>query len=335
MNIRPQLIVVTPVRNEAWVLEAFLTCTSSWADYIIIADHHSTDGSREIALRFPKVILIDNPCNEWVEYECRARLLEEAAKIKGDKIIFGIDADEFLSEGFDKTEGWRRIINSEPNEIFFFDWLNLYDNFYTAAVQKCYGEWAAHYSADTDFVSIYRQTEHNSVHASRIACLDGHQCPYTAIEDIKFVHLAKLNHNRNQNKMDFYQVVNIDKNPNKANPVTMYRAYNDYYPENLIHIEHDIKLYCAGSEEYCNHLVRESDNGQHYIDEIAQIIEREGEKKFAELGIWDNPDIIAKVTPPKRNVFIKAIMRYLKATQPYHRNNVIHLVDGFLKRLVK
>ena len=51
MNNRPTMIVITPVRNEAWVLDAFLTCTSSWADYIILADQHSDDGTREIAAK--------------------------------------------------------------------------------------------------------------------------------------------------------------------------------------------------------------------------------------------------------------------------------------------
>ena len=59
-NRNPQLIVLTPVRNEAWVLRAFLTATSLWADKIIIADQMSTDGSREICKEFPKVILLDN-----------------------------------------------------------------------------------------------------------------------------------------------------------------------------------------------------------------------------------------------------------------------------------
>ena len=49
MTSTPLMIVMTPVRNEAWVLPAFLESTSRWADYIIIADQMSTDGSREIA----------------------------------------------------------------------------------------------------------------------------------------------------------------------------------------------------------------------------------------------------------------------------------------------
>ena len=112
MKGRPTIVVVTPVRNEAWVLDAFLTCTSSWADRIIIADQHSTDGSREIAAKYAKVTLVDNDAAEMNQAAARLLLFEEADKIEGDKIVVALDADEFLTKGFDKTEGWERILSS-------------------------------------------------------------------------------------------------------------------------------------------------------------------------------------------------------------------------------
>lgn len=45
---RPIHIVMTPTRNEAWVIRAFLEGNGLWADYIIIADQMSIDGTREI-----------------------------------------------------------------------------------------------------------------------------------------------------------------------------------------------------------------------------------------------------------------------------------------------
>ena len=56
----PKIICLTPVLNEAWILDRFIRCASLWADHIIIADQGSTDGSREIAQRYDKVIFIDN-----------------------------------------------------------------------------------------------------------------------------------------------------------------------------------------------------------------------------------------------------------------------------------
>ena len=127
-NPNIKLICLTPVRNEAWILKAFLTATSLWADYIIIADQGSTDGSREIALSFSKVILLDNPAKEMHQAQARKLLFDKAAEIKGDKILFALDADEFLSGNFTHTSGWTRIINSKIGEAFCFRWLTLSEN---------------------------------------------------------------------------------------------------------------------------------------------------------------------------------------------------------------
>src|SRR5437773_12541499 len=56
-----RVVVVTPVRNEAWILERFLSVTSRFADHIIVADQRSSDDSRAICSRYGKVTVIDNP----------------------------------------------------------------------------------------------------------------------------------------------------------------------------------------------------------------------------------------------------------------------------------
>lgn len=332
---RPQIIIITPVRNEAWVLEAFLTHCTSWADHIIIADHHSTDGSREIASQFPKVKLIDNPCQEWVEYQCRARLLEEASHIDGDKIIFALDADEFLSEGFEKTNGWKKMLNSKPNEIFFFSWLNLYGDYRHADVIEVHSEWAAHYSEDVDLVKEYLKREKQAVHCSRIPCLEATRCKYTHIEDIYFVHLANINSRKVRNKLDFYQVVNVDKNQNKANPINLYRSYYIQSHHNAPFLASPIKLCTLNGEKNLNDLVQDSDAGQHYIDEMIQIFHREGYKKFKSLCIWDNPDLRAagvNYTPPTA---CQLLHFYLKTTQHHYRKFPVRIIDKLLKLFVQ
>lgn len=333
MKKQPKIIVITPVRNEAWVLEAFLTHCSSWADHIIIADQYSTDGSREICARFPKVTLIDNPTREWVEYICRARLLEEAQRIPGDKIIFALDADEFLSEGFEKTEGWRHILESQPNEIFCFRWLNLYGNFQHGEIEGNGAEWVAHFAEDMDMAEEYRQRERHAVHCQRVPCIE--QCRYTEIEDIRFVHLGSLNRQRVRNKLDFYQVVNIDKNPDKANPVNMYRAYTKAICHQSPRLDRPVRLCQMGTDNNLTQYLHSSDNGQHYIDEMTAIFQREGYKKFFSLCIWDNVDLINAGIKPTLPLYIKLIHRYLKATQPSYHSSLIKLTDKLIKHLLK
>ena len=330
---RPKLIVTTPVRNEAWVLDAFLTCTSSWADYIIIADQHSTDGSRDIATRFPKVTLIDNPCDEWVEFKCRARLLEEASKIEGNKAIFALDADEFLSEGFLSTASWNKIMESTGNEIFCFRWLNLYGDYYHGQIEGGGAEWAAHYTENTNILSEYLTREKNAVHCQRIPCLDGACCKYTMIEDIRFVHLGNLNHERLRNKLDFYQLVNLDKNPQKSNPVSMYRAYSSVLNTKVPKLDNPVKISTADGRDITP-IIRTSDHGQHYIDEIVAIINREGIKKFEKICIWENPDLRAAGINFKPPLHIQLLHVYLRATQKYSHRPIIRAIDKLLKRLV-
>lgn len=52
---RPQIIVVTPIKNEDWILDRFLSTTSLWADNIIIADQCSTDFNFQLASCLPGI----------------------------------------------------------------------------------------------------------------------------------------------------------------------------------------------------------------------------------------------------------------------------------------
>ena len=136
-KINPLIIVMTPVRNEAWVLKAFLETTSTWADYIIIADQMSTDGSRDIIKeyanrneRYPDkadIILIDNKNPNFNEAERQAMLVAKAREISAgrDTILFGLDADEILSANFKGTEDWKKILNSIPGDVFWFKWAEI------------------------------------------------------------------------------------------------------------------------------------------------------------------------------------------------------------------
>ena len=315
------------------MLEAFLTHCSSWADRIIVADQHSTDGSREIAMRFPKVTLVDNPTDEWVEWRCRARLLEEAAKVPGDKIVFALDADEFLSAGFAHTDGWRRIMESMPNEVFCFRWLNMYGDLRHGEVGEFQAEWAAHLGQDVDLQGEYVKREGNSVHCSRVPCLEESRCRYTTIDDVRFVHLGGLNRGRTRNKLDFYSVVNIDKNAKKANPIALYRAYAGQLAHTAPEMPSVVRLEAAGGDDV-SPLLRTADRGQHYVDEMAAIMRREGCRKFRWLCIWDNTDLWASGISYRPPLHVRLVHYYLRRTQPCAGRPYIRLIDKLLKQIV-
>ncbi|BAY13426.1 glycosyltransferase family 2 protein [Calothrix sp. NIES-2098] len=121
-NQNPKIVVITPVKNEAWILERFLSVTSQFADYIIIADQNSTDGSQSICKKYPKVILIENNSEKFNEAD-RQLLLIKAARdlISEHKIILALDADEILAANATKTQSWQTMLKAKPGTVICFE----------------------------------------------------------------------------------------------------------------------------------------------------------------------------------------------------------------------
>ena len=120
-------MVLTPVRNEAWILERFLSVTSRFADHIIVADQRSTDESRVICRRYPKVVLIDNPTDEFNERDRQLLLLRQArALVPPPRVLMALDADEILAANAVHTPSWQRMLAAPPGTIVCFERVDLY-----------------------------------------------------------------------------------------------------------------------------------------------------------------------------------------------------------------
>ena len=329
----PLIIVITPVRNEAWVLDAFLACASSWADHIILADQHSTDGTREIAARYDKVMVVDNDLPEMNQAAARRLLFEEVDRIEGDKIVFALDADEFLSEGFENTEGWKRIVESKPNEIFCFKWLNLYGDYRHALPETGFMEWACHFGPDMKLADEYWQCEQRAVHEMRVPCLPIERAEYVMIPDIRFVHLSFINPVRTRNKQDFYEVSTLAKLKEPKSAVTMFRTYHRPSPKVRL-LENEAVLYCKGNQGYnASQLVNGDDVGQYYLDEMLAIFGRDGTGKYLKLCIWDNPYLKAAGVNPKLPLGIRLLHWYLRKTKTVSDTKIVKILDKILKRV--
>ena len=120
--------MVTPVRNEAWILERFLSVTSRFADHIIVADQRSSDDSRAICSRYPKVTVIDNPTDEFNERDRQLLLLRQArALVPPPRVILALDADEILAANALDTPSWRAMLAARPGTIVCFERVDLYE----------------------------------------------------------------------------------------------------------------------------------------------------------------------------------------------------------------
>ena len=124
----PHIVVVTPVRNEAWILDRFLSVTSRFADRIIVADQRSSDDSRAICLKYPKCTVIDNPTDEFNEGGRQLLLLRHArALVPEPRIILALDADEVLAADALPSRGWREMLAAPPGTIVCVERVDLYE----------------------------------------------------------------------------------------------------------------------------------------------------------------------------------------------------------------
>lgn len=325
---KPLIVVLTPVRNEAWVLHAFLEATSLWADHIIVADQMSTDGSREIAKEYPKVILVDNN-REGMHMAATRRLLFEAArKIEGEKILFTLDADEFLSGDFVHTADWEKIMESKPDDSFCWRWMNLKKNDATkySTFQPYY--WCVHESEalwDGEFPD-------NFIHEWRLPWSpkadESHKFILT---DFCSIHLARVNQLRQRNKERFYQVSTIGQNPKKSR-ISLYRQYHT--EEKLEYMDVPMDAYRFYEEHGLDlwKCIDWNDEGW-FTSEIMCYFQRDGMKRYALLDIWDEDWMERNGLKDPRNLFHKLLLGYLNKTNPYATSIWVRCMDKILKQI--
>lgn len=120
--LRPAVVVLTPVRNEAWILDRFLAVCSTFADLIVLADQRSDDGSREIAARWPKVRLVENDSAVFNEAERQTLLIEAARRfVPGPRVLLTLDADEIVAADAAGSPEWERFLRAAPGTVLMLE----------------------------------------------------------------------------------------------------------------------------------------------------------------------------------------------------------------------
>ncbi len=203
MELR-KIIVVTPVKNEDWIIRTFLEVTSCFADAILIADQQSSDDTLKIAATFEKVIVLNNQSKEYRESERQAFLIEKARELyPGNHLIIALDADEIASADSLNSVYWNNLRNLASGTLLYFrktDLVNkgtqtpdIHDTFYPLGF------------ADDG------KLKHNGklIHSIRIPMGDHNQpCYYDPA--IIFLHLQWLRPKTQEAKRRFYQVKERD-----------------------------------------------------------------------------------------------------------------------------
>lgn len=325
----PLHIVMTPVRNEAWVLRAFLEATSLWADYIIIADQMSTDGSREIAKEYPKVILIDNKNPEFNEAERQAMLVAKAREVAEgrDTLLWGLDADEVLAANAFETEDWKRIMNSVPGDVFWFKWAEICpDKKHYWLSPTTYFPWLFHDDGKEPHGNYVR-----NMHSMRIPYPIEEKQMYF-VDDFRVLHLAYLNQNRVASKRRFYQFVDWEMNCRHS--VVLSRSYAQTKKGEQVLPLSINQLYCK--EKYGFDLLDlvDCEVSKCYMDDyIVERLSRHSMKELRRLDIWDEGFLHDyHLKDPRRDVD-RYVHKYLKKTAMKSDVFGIRVADKLLRML--
>ena len=327
----PIHIVMTPVRNEAWVLRAFLESTSRWADYIIIADQMSTDGSREIALSYPKVILIDNKNPEFNEPERQAMLVAKAREVADgrDTLLWGLDADEILAANFRETEDWNKILHSVPGDVFWFKWAEICPNQKEYWISsRIYFPWLFHDDGKEPHGNYVR-----NMHSMRIPYpIEEKQMYY--VDDFRVLHLAYLNPFRTRAKRRFYCFV--DWEMNRRSPIFLARSYAQTKKTDLVEPLRESMLYSSEKDGFDLLSLVDTTSEKCWFDKyVVEHLPRHQVKELRKLPIWDKEFCVQYDIKDPRSIFDKLVHHYIHTTRFKSNHFFVKAMDRILKVLYR
>jgi len=316
---RPPIICLTPTKNEAWILERFLQAASLWADHIVVADQGSSDETRNIASRFPKVILINNPEPRYCEISRQRLLISAARAVSPRSLLIALDADEFLSANFLTSQEWRQVTTLPPGTVLKFRWANIHPNLRQYWLSSDEHPWG--------FMDDGREHSGREIHNIRVPAPS--DAPTKVLREVRVLHYQYANWARMKSKHRWYQCWERARYPNKR-AVDIYRLYH--------HMDHipSSKLYPLPFEWISGYVERGIDLSYfppsriHWWDrEVLEMFARYGEYYFRKEAIWDFDWTSAALciygeTAPTikdpRSRFDKLMHWFLRTTQPFARS---------------
>jgi hypothetical protein len=326
IDAEPLLICMTSTRNYGWITRAFLMANSLWADYIIIADQHSTDDTREIIKEFPKAVLINNNDIEYGEASRSELLINKAREIKGDKILFFLAIDEVLSANYSETEDWERIRQSKPGSVFFFQWANIMSdnkNFWYSNQSNGQPFFMARLFHD-DGVTPY-DSEGLDMHTHCIPYPKDDKNRTFYVNDFKLLHFGDYNTNWNKAKQRFYQFVDFNKNKRTATVLSrMYNRVNDErrpqpIPESWLYSKFDLFSAINTSEK------------PFFDAYVLEFINNNGIDKYKYLDVWEKSFLQRYDIEDPRNFTIKLVHYYFRKTRGATMKITTRIIDKILK----
>lgn len=322
---KPLLILISSNRNYGWIVPLFLAANSRWADYIIITDQMSTDGSREMYAKYPNVVVVDDKDMAFKENTRAKMAFEKGREIANgrDVIYFALDIDEILPANWQQTEDGRRIIYSKPGEMFALQWANIQPDNKTY-VRESNWQYKIFHDSGIDW-----QICDTELHVPHLPYSTFDHAPIRIL-DFPNLHFGHYNTKWRMYNHKYYGILDVHLKRSKS-IVTINRNY--YYPS-------PIQL---PSYEICSEWLNFNFDVFNMIDMnvkpqglllIREIIIQDGIKRFLGVDIWDK-DFCAELNiKDPRTVGWKILHFYLKYTQLYRYTIFVRAIDKIIKMIL-
>jgi len=279
---RPTIIVLVPVKNEAWILKTFLECASLWADHIIVADQSSEDGSRELAAAYPKVTVIDNPGAEYSEVERQRLLIAAARRFPAPRLLMAIDADEIASANIINSPEWKVALQQPPGTVLGFAKVELYgstEQYFLHSVEDK-NSWIPF-----GYVDDGADHEGSILHTCRIP--QRADAPRFRLNDVVVLHFTRFNMLRAESKDRWYRCFERISFPDK-NILTIHRLY-DFFER----LKDKFNIRATHPDWFANYRkagiqldISEADTIFWWDWDILRMFQKHGTAPFRYLDIW-------------------------------------------------
>lgn len=327
-----KVICLTPVLNEEWIIEKFLSAASIWADLIILSDNGSTDNTVNIASKFPKVKIIDNSkMKDYNEREMRKPLYDEARKITGKKLLVSLDADEFFTPNFDDIE-WETIKKATVGTRFIFNWINIQPNLTSYFILN-----------DKPLAIMDDDSPYDVGILHQFPIPMNKNKPYIKLNNVKVLHYQYINWERLELKQMWYRMYEKVINP-KKNSIAIWRQihYRKNRPIDNMEVYPLPSDWINGYNKYGIELTSyKIINNNPWNKKIISYIKEFGWKRFKRVdvdinyirSIDENGELSS--IKFKESIIDKVLCIYLKITQNSSNKKRIKLIDYFLMKIFK
>lgn len=232
-----KIIVYIPVKNDAWFVENSIRHAVEWADYVIVADESSTDGSADVYRKLENKhsnlrIIYNRPKMDFTTPDPRNYMLEQVRKYDGNNIIFELHADEIISARILKKEIREELIQKlSSGKCLELPWLTLWkDPFYYRDDASVWSNNACIFAFIDDRVSKFES-----------AVFHGQRAPDKCLNNkvkinIPVIHYQFTNLGNERSKQALYQIFERNHYPEK-NVETINKGYGIAFDDRKINCE--------------------------------------------------------------------------------------------------